>query len=167
MFRIGSAKLVCRLQLEATTPSACRLFECEGSCFAKRSLQENSSYTDEDPMATETCSSKTLASCESGNGIKSCRRVDKKHLGDRKLSNSAQRLVRQNFMRRRWTRNPRKSRSSRKSSLQLKRWRSSRMMQRSRTSRRMQHCDGCILWIEISKIVESGEWTSCGTRSDH
>ena len=48
------------------------LFEREGSCFAKRSWQEHSSYADEDAMATGTCSSKTLASCESGNGIKSC-----------------------------------------------------------------------------------------------
>ena len=29
-------------------------------------------------MATGTCSSKTLASCESGNGIKACRHVDAK-----------------------------------------------------------------------------------------
>ena len=27
--------------------------------------------------------------------------------------------------------------------------------QRSRTSRRMQNCDGCILWIDFSKMVES------------
>ena len=40
-------------------------------------------------------------------------------------------------------------------------------LQRSRTSRRVQHCDACILWIEFSKVVESGEWTSCGTRRDH
>ena len=64
------------------------------------------------------------------------------------------------------TRNPRKSRSSRKASLQLNGWkrvmqgsRTNRMMrlQRSRTSRRMLNCDGCILWIEFSKMVESGD----------
>ena len=26
--------------------------------------------------------------------------------------------------------------------------------------------DGCILWIEFSKMVESGEWTTCGIRRD-
>ena len=73
----------------------------------------------------------------------------------------------------------RKVKKLKKSSLQLKRWRSNRMMQRSRTSRRMQslqrsrtsrrmqHCDGCILWIEFGKMVDSGEWTSCGIRRDH
>ena len=75
-FRTGSAKLVCRLEPEATTLIAYRLFEREGSCFVKRCWQEHSSYTDEDAMATGTCSSKPLASCESGNGIKSCRDVD-------------------------------------------------------------------------------------------
>ena len=29
-------------------------------------------------------------------------------------------------------------------------------------SRRMQNCDGCILWIEFSNMVVSGEWTSSG-----
>ena len=53
------------------------------------------------------------------------------------------------------TRNPGKSRSSRKPSLQLNGWK--RVMQGSRTSRRMQNCDGCILWIESSKMVESGD----------
>ena len=55
---------------------------------------------------------------------------------------------------------PKKSRSSRKSSLQWKRWTSSRRMQglqSSRMSRRRQNCDGCILWIEFSKMVERGE----------
>ena len=37
----------------------------------------------------------------------------------------------------------------------------------SRTSRMTQNCDGRILWIEFSKMVESGDWTSCGTRGDH
>ena len=78
MFRVGSAKLVCRLEPEATTLIAHGLFEREGSCFAKKSWQEHSPYADEDAMATGTCSSKTLASCESGNGIKSCRHVDAK-----------------------------------------------------------------------------------------
>ena len=61
-----------------TTLIAYRVFEREGSCFAKRSWQEHPSHTDEDAMATETCCSKTLASCESGNKIKSCRHVDKR-----------------------------------------------------------------------------------------
>ena len=78
VFRIGSAKLVCRLQPEATTLVAYGLFELEGSCFAKRSWQEHSSYADEDAMATGMCSSKTLANCESGNGIRSCRHLDAK-----------------------------------------------------------------------------------------
>ena len=77
MFRIGSAKLVCRLELEGTTLIAYKLFEREGSCFANRRWQEHSSFSDEVAMATGTCSSKTLASCESGNGIKSCRHDDK------------------------------------------------------------------------------------------
>ena len=78
MFRIGSAKLVCRLELEATTLIAHGVFDRECSCFAKRSWQEHSTCTDEDAIATGTCSSKTLASCESGNGIKSCRHLDAK-----------------------------------------------------------------------------------------
>ena len=44
----------------------------------------------------------------------------------------------------------------------MQRSRTSRRMQglqRSRTSRRMENCDGSILWIEFSKMVESGEWT--------
>ena len=77
MFRIGSAKLVRRLEPEATTLIAHRLFERGGSCFAKESWQEQSSYTDEDALATGTCGSKTLACCESGNGMKPCRHVDK------------------------------------------------------------------------------------------
>ena len=43
-----------------------------------KSWQEHSPYADEDAMATGACSSKTLASCESGNGIKSCRHLDAK-----------------------------------------------------------------------------------------
>ena len=69
-------------------------------------------------------------------------RVAAKHLRVVKVANESnladiqtQRVVRQNLMRRRWTRNPRKSRSSRKSSLQLKRWK--RVMQRSRTNQMM------------------------------
>ena len=85
MFRIGSAKLVCRLEPEATPRIAYGLFEREGSCFAKMSLQGHSSHTDEDAVATGTCSSKTLASCESGNGTKSCRHVGKKALGRSKV----------------------------------------------------------------------------------
>ena len=78
MLRIGSAKPVCRQELEATTLVAHRLFEREGSCIAMRSWQERSSHTDEDAVATGTCSSETLASCESSNGIKSCRHVDER-----------------------------------------------------------------------------------------
>ena len=63
VLRIGSAKLVCRLEPEATTLIAYGLFERQGSCFAKRSWHEHSTCTDEDAMATGTCSSKTPASC--------------------------------------------------------------------------------------------------------
>ena len=66
------------MELEATTLIAYGVFEREGSCFAKRSWQAHSSFSDEYTMATGTCSSKILASCESGNGIKSCRHVDAK-----------------------------------------------------------------------------------------
>ena len=48
VFRVGSAKLVCRLEPEATTLIAYGVFEREGSCFAKRSWQEHSSFSDED-----------------------------------------------------------------------------------------------------------------------
>ena len=67
MFKIGSAKLVCRQELEAATLIAYGLFEREHSCFAKMSWQEHLSFSDEDAVATGTCSTKTLASCESGN----------------------------------------------------------------------------------------------------
>ena len=56
MLRTGSAKLVCRLEPEAATLIAHRLFDREGSCIAKRSKQEHSSNTDEDAVATGTCS---------------------------------------------------------------------------------------------------------------
>ena len=75
---MGLQKLVCRLEPEAATLIAYGVFEREGSCFAKRSWQEHSSYADEDAMAAGTCSSKTLASCESVNGIKSSRHLDAK-----------------------------------------------------------------------------------------
>ena len=39
----------------------------EGSCIANRSWQEHSSHTDEDVVATRTCSSETLPSCEGSN----------------------------------------------------------------------------------------------------
>ena len=42
--------------------------------------------------------------------------------------------------------------------------------QRSRTSRRMQNYDGCILWIDFSKLPKlSKVWKmdNCGTRRDH
>ena len=71
-----SAKLVCRLESEATTLTAYRFFESESNCLAKRNWQEHPSYTDDGAVATRTCSSKTLTSCESGNRIKSCRHVD-------------------------------------------------------------------------------------------
>ena len=54
MLRTGSAKLVCRLELEATTFTAHRLFKREGSCIAKRSWQEHSSHTDEDVVASRS-----------------------------------------------------------------------------------------------------------------
>ena len=76
MLRIGFAKFVCRLESETTTLIAYRYFECESNCLAKRNWQEHPSHTDEDAVATRTCSSKTLASCESGIRIKSCRHVD-------------------------------------------------------------------------------------------
>ena len=76
MCRIRSAKLVCRLEAETATLIAYRFFDCESNCLAKRSWQEHSSYTDEDAMATGTCSSETLTSRESSNGIESCRHVD-------------------------------------------------------------------------------------------
>ena len=76
MLRIGFAKLVCRLESEATTLTAYGFFECKSNCFAKRNWQEHPSRTDEDAVAVRTCSSKTLASCESDNRIKSCRHVD-------------------------------------------------------------------------------------------
>ena len=52
MLRIGFAKLVCRLESEATTLTAYRFFECESNCLAKRNWQEHSSHTDEDAVAT-------------------------------------------------------------------------------------------------------------------
>ena len=76
MIRTFSAKPVCRLEPEATTFTSHRLLKREGSCIAKRSLQEHQSHTDDDVVATRTCNSKTLASCKSSNGIKSCRHVD-------------------------------------------------------------------------------------------
>ena len=60
-----------KLQLSSHTD-----LEREGSFIAKRSWQEHSSHTYEDAVATGTCSSTTLASCKSSNGIKSCRHVD-------------------------------------------------------------------------------------------
>ena len=47
MLRTGSAKLVCRLEPEATTCTAHRLFKREGSCIAKRSWHEHSLHTNE------------------------------------------------------------------------------------------------------------------------
>ena len=97
-------------------------------------------------MATGTCSSKTLASCESGNGIKACRHgdakigqtephaktVDKKPKEVKKLKKVKFAVERVETM--------------------MQRSRTYLMMrlQRSRTSRRMQNCDGCILWSEAS-----------------
>ena len=76
MLRIGFAKLVCRLEYETTTLTAYRFFECKSNCLTKRNWQEHPSHTDEDAVAIRTRSSKTLASCESGIRIKSCRHVD-------------------------------------------------------------------------------------------
>ena len=80
--REGVQDWVCKAclptEFEAAIVIEYGVFQREGSCFAKRSWQEHSSYADEDAMATGTCSSKTLASCESGNGIKACRHVDAK-----------------------------------------------------------------------------------------
>ena len=78
MLRIGSAKLVCPLEPEAATVIEYGVFERDCSCFAKRSWQEHSTCTDEDDMATGTCSSKILASCESGKRINFCRHLDAK-----------------------------------------------------------------------------------------
>ena len=72
MLRIGFAKFVCQLESEATTFTAYRFSEC----LTKRDRQEHPSHADEDALAARTCSSETLASCESGNRIKSCRHVD-------------------------------------------------------------------------------------------
>ena len=151
LFRIGSSKLVCRPEPEATTLIAYGVFEREGSCFAKRSWQEHSSYADEDAMASGTCSSETLASCESGNGIKSCRHLDAK------IGHHA-RTVDENIM---------EVKKLKKVEFAVEAMETSdatitnRMMrlQRSRTSRRTQNCDGCVLWIEFSTMVESGQWT--------
>ena len=76
MFRIGFAKLVCRLEPGTTALVAYRFFECKSNCFAKRNWQEHSSHADEDALAARTRSSKTLTSCESSIRIKSCRHVD-------------------------------------------------------------------------------------------
>ena len=71
LFRIGFAKLVCRLESETTTLIAYRFFECKSNCFVKRNWQEHSSHTDKDARAARTRSSKTLTSCESSIRIKS------------------------------------------------------------------------------------------------
>ena len=63
-------KLKMRLSLHAHSSSA------KGSCFEKRNKQKHSSQTDENVVATGTCSSESLTSRESSNGIKSCRHVD-------------------------------------------------------------------------------------------
>ena len=142
--------------LKLTTLIAYGLFEREGSCFAMRSWQEHSSKTDEDAMATGTCgSSKTLASCESGNGINFCRTSRRKDWSDRTSCGDGGQET--------------QGIQQAQEILQLKRWkrvmqrsRTNRMMrsQRLRTSRRMHNCDGCILWIEFSNMVESRQWTS-------
>ena len=58
--RTGSAKPVSRLDPEATTFTAHRLFKRESSCIAKRSWQEHPPHTSEDVVATITCGAKHL-----------------------------------------------------------------------------------------------------------
>ena len=140
-----------KLQLSLHTDSS-----SEGSCFAMRSWQEHSSNTNEDAMATGTCgSSKTLASCESGNGIQILQTSRRKDWSDRTSCGDGGQET--------------QGIQQAQEILQLKRWkrvmqrsRTNRMMrsQRLRTSRRMHNCDGCILWIEFSNMVESRQWTS-------
>ena len=109
-----------------------RIWSANGCCFKKRSWQEHSSFTDEHATVSGMFCSKTLAKVATESNLEtSCR----KHLGDQMLLNHVQRLVRQNFARGRWRRNPERSISSRKSSLQLKRWRSSRMVQKSKDAK--------------------------------
>ena len=69
-------------ELEVGTLTVYRLFKRQSSRFKKRSRQEHSSHTDENVVATRTCSSKTPVSCESSNRIKSCRHVDESTWGN-------------------------------------------------------------------------------------
>ena len=111
-----SAKLVCRLEPDATTFNT-RLFKREGSCIAKKSWNEHSSHSDEDVVATRTCSSKTLASCGSSNGSNLADLLTRA-LVRLKMDDSVKKLARQYLMRKRLTRNPRKPISPEQSSLQ-------------------------------------------------
>ena len=54
MLTIGFAKLVCRMESEATTLTAYRFFECRNNCLAKRNWQKHPSRTNEDAVATRT-----------------------------------------------------------------------------------------------------------------
>ena len=76
VFRIGSAKLACRLELEATTLIAHGLFERRQLLREEELARALVIYRR--GCYTGTCSSKTLASCESGNEVKSCRHLDAK-----------------------------------------------------------------------------------------
>ena len=71
-----SANLVCRpnlkLQLSLNTESS------SAKAVASRRGAGKSTRHIQDDMATGTCSSKTRASCESGNGIKSSRHLNAK-----------------------------------------------------------------------------------------
>ena len=60
MLRIGFAKLIYRLESEATTLTAYRFFECESNCPTKRNWEEHPSHTDEDAVAAERVAAKHL-----------------------------------------------------------------------------------------------------------
>ena len=129
---LGLQSLFCRLAPEARTLIAHKLFEREGSFIAKRSWQEHSSHTDEDAVATGTCSSKTLASCKRSNGIKYCRHVDESTWEIEKEALCAELGQTEPHAKTVNNKTQGKSRSSKQSSVQLKRWK--RMSKRSRRS---------------------------------
>ena len=178
---LGLQSLFCRLAPDATTLIAHRLFEREGSFIAQRSWQEHSSHTDEDAVATGTCSSTTRASCESSNGIKSCRHTDE----------STWEIENGGMVCRTWSdrascengeqQNPRKVKKLKTVKIavetmetnvetiknKLKDSRSATIKKKLKDSR-----VACKITMDAhfglnSEVVKSGEWTSCGARKHH
>ena len=157
MFRIGSAKIVCRLEPEATTLIAYRDSSSAKAVASRRGPGKSTRHKQMRLLWLQE-------------------RVGAKHLRIVKVateSNPADMLTKalgrskvEEFCAEIGQTEPHPQKADKKPK-EVKRLKKGVEAMEIKPKDARLAMNGCILWIEVSKMVESGEWTCCGTTRYH